>query len=139
MNSLPFRISGVYGDFAELPGIARLDDDGSFVLEFQITDGLVGVFKSELREVRIRVADLEEVTFKRGLFSCALTLRVRRMGVLASIPGSRDGEIRLRCKRRHWKVAQELASILSMRLVDHQLGDISDSILRSNQSPPSGQ
>ena len=137
MNSLPFRISGVYGDFAELAGIARLDDDGAFVLEFQITDGLVGVFKSELQEVRIRMADLEEVTFKRGLFSCALTLRVRRMELLASIPGSGEGEIRLRCKRRHWKVAQELASSLNMRLVGHQLKDINDSILRSNQLPPS--
>ncbi len=135
MTSLPFKITGVLTDFADSEGIARLDSDG-LVLEFQIKDNVLGLLKSAPREVRIPFGDLAEASFKRGFFSGAIRLRARRLTILASIPGSNASELILTCKRRDRPVAQDLASRLSMRILEHDLREMADSSRPPLPRPP---
>jgi hypothetical protein len=134
MNSLPFTIRGVYTQLVDLEGLARVDGT-ELVLEFR-TSALRGIIKSQPKELRVSVSDLEEVTFKRVFLSGALELRARRMGTFASIPGSVGSELRLRCKRAYWGAAQELASHLGLRLVEQQLRTMIDQTGRPTEPPP---
>jgi len=134
MNSLPFTIRGVWTNLVDLEGLARLDGT-ELVLEFR-TSALRGIIKSQPKELRVSVSDLEEVTFQRALLRGTLNLRARRMGTFASIPGSVGGELRLRCKRAYWGAAQELASHLGLRLVEQDLRTMIDQTGRPTEPPP---
>ena len=137
MNSLPFKITGVLTDFADSEGIARIEGE-ALVLEFQIIDNMFGLLKSAPREVTIPFADLAEVVFRRGVFSGVLTLRARRLTTLASVPGIKESELQLRCKRRDRATAAEFASRLSLRILEHDLREMAG----SNRPPaalPGGQ
>lgn len=125
MNSVPFRITGVLTDFADSEGIARLGLN-SLVLEFQVKDNLFGLFKSAPREVHIPFSDLAEAVFKRGIFRGVLTVRARRLSAMASVPGLKESELRLGCRRRHWEAAAQLASGLNMRIIAHDLNQMAE-------------
>ena|SRR5438876_6111568 len=134
MNALPFTISGVYLDFANLEGIARLDESG-LILEFSVKDALVGVLKSKPKEVRLVFADIAEVTFKGGLFRGELTLQTRRMSAIADVPGSSAGRLRLRCRRKHWPIARELTSQLTLRVMAEDLRHMAAANSRPRELP----
>ena len=134
MSILPFTISGVYSSLGELEGIARLEE-GGLVLEFSVKDAIVGVLKSQPKEAWIAFADLAEATFKRGLFSGKFIIRTRRMSAISDIPGSSQGELRLRCRRKDCGVAVELASQLSLRIMAEELRQMADKNARSSQPP----
>ena len=131
MISLPFRIRGVYTSFVDLEGIARLEEE-ELCLEYRMGSVLSRYVKSKPTEVRIAVDELEEVTFKHFLCIGMLKLRARGLGAFSQMPGNEGGELRLRCRREHWALAQELASRLSMRTVEHQLRALVDETSRSD-------
>jgi hypothetical protein len=120
MTSLPFKIRGVYTGFVDLEGIARLEEK-ELCLEYRMSHVISRYIKSKPKEIRIAVEELEEATFKHVVCIGLLRLRARRLGAFSQVPGSEGGELRLRCRREHWPLAQELASRLSMRTVEHQL------------------
>ena len=136
MNSLPFRVAGVMTDFADAEGIARLAPEG-LLLEFQVKDNVIGLLKSAPREVCIPFAELAEVVFKRGILSGALILRARRLTTLASVPGIKENELRLKCKRRYREAARDLASLLNMRILAHDLHEMTGPT--SLPTPPPSQ
>ncbi len=117
--------------FADMEGIARVEEN-ALALEFQVKDNIFGIIKSQPREVRIPFAELAEVTFRRGWFRGVLIVRARRMSVLADVPGTEGAEIRLRCQRRYRDAAQELASQVSMRMVE----DTSHVVYPLSNPPP---
>ena len=121
MESMPFTIAHVGPlDLAKVQGVARLDGD-ALVLEFQTVDGVVGVVKSEVREVRLTPEDLESVRHGRGWFHDSVVITARRMSGLASIPGAKGVVIKLRCKRKYRRAAELLSFTLRVRLTDRDL------------------
>jgi len=118
--SVPFSVDGVMTSFADLNGIARVEESG-LVLEFQVKDNVFGILKTQPREIRIPFLELAEITARRGWFGSVLVVRTRTLSALADVPGSDGAEIRLRCRRRHRDAAQELASQASMRMVTRDL------------------
>jgi hypothetical protein len=131
MNSVPFSVDGVMTDFADLEGMMRLEGAG-LVLEFRIKDSVFGVLKSQLQEIQLPFGELAEVTFKRGWFWGTVILRGRRMDTLASVPGTKDGELRLRCRLKHCAAARELASNAGMRMVALDLSRMVEETNRAN-------
>jgi hypothetical protein len=133
MDSLPFTIEGVMTSLADMEGIARLEESG-LVLEFMVKDNVLGLLKTQPREVCIPFADLAEVTFKRGWFKGVLALRARRMSAIADIPGNDEGQLRLQCRRRYREAGQEFASSLSLRLIAQDLTTMVDQTRRVTES-----
>ncbi len=124
MESMPFTIPGVAPlDLADVEGIARLDGD-VLVLEFQTVDGVFGVLKSAVREVRLTLHDLESVSHRRGWFRDSVMIAGRRLGSLASIPGAKGLVIKLRCKRRYREAAESLSLALRLRITDRNLESV---------------
>jgi hypothetical protein len=134
MVSVPFKIRGVYTGFVDLEGIARLEDK-ELCLEFRMSPVFSRYVKSKPKEVRIALEELEEATFKHVLCIGLLKFRARRLSAFSQVPGSEGAELRLRCRREHWPAAQELASRLSMRTVEHQLRALVAETSRSFEGP----
>ena len=120
MSSVPFTVGDVYSSLAELEGVVRMEENG-LALDFRVTDAVLHVMKSQPQEARIPWTELEEITFTKGLFRCALHLRTRGLKAFSAIPGSNGSEMILRCKRKYAEAARELASNAAMRIVEHQL------------------
>ncbi len=124
MESMPFTIpGGAPLDLADVEGVARVDGD-VLVLEFQTVDGVFGMLKSSVREVRLTLDDLESVSHRRGWLHDCVVIAARRLGSLASIPGAKGLAIKLRCKRRHRKAAESLSLALRLRITDRNLESV---------------
>ena len=120
MNSVPFRMRYLPGNLARVEGVARLEHD-ALVLEFSAVDALFGILRSKRREVRIGLADVESVEFRRGCFSGKLRILTRRVSALDGVPWARGPEMRLKCGRRHGLAAEELASSLRLQVAERHL------------------
>jgi len=118
MTSLPFKIRRVLTGFVDLEGIARLESQ-ELCLDFRMS--VFRRLKTNPKEIRIPLDDLEEAVFKNRFCLGFLVLRARRLDSFKDVPGNATGELRLRCPREHWETARELASRLSMRTTEQQL------------------
>jgi hypothetical protein len=123
VNSVPFKIRYLLGNLARVEGVARLEAD-ALILEFRTVDGLVGVFRSRPKEVRIHLNDIESVDFRRGWITGRLRIGTRRVSALEAIPGAKGAEINLKCRRRHRLAAEELASSLRLRVTEKHLEEL---------------
>lgn len=135
MNSLPFFIRGVYTGFVDLEGIARIEGQ-VLVLEFRTRHVLARLVRSQPKEVRVPLAELEEVAFRRRFLMGYLCLRARRMSSFNAVPGSDGAELRLRCRRAHWQAARELASNLDLGVVTQNLKAMVDAHTPPDALPP---
>jgi hypothetical protein len=118
MTSLPFKIRGVFTRLVDVEGIARLENQALY-LDFRMA--VLTRLKTNPKEIRIPLDELEEAVFKNRFCLGFLVLRARRLGSFKGVPGNATGELRLRCGREHWETARELASRISMRTTEHQL------------------
>jgi hypothetical protein len=118
--SVPFTIRGVFTDFVNLEGLARLEGT-ELILEFRTTHALSKLLPPSTRELRVPFSELEEATFKRRFCLGFVRLRARSLKVFAEVPGSQGCELRLRCRSEHREAAQELASRIDMSLVSQDL------------------
>jgi len=120
MSTLPFVIRGVMTGLVDLNGIARFEEN-HVCLEFRTVHPLSKFLKSETREIRIPLADLEEAKF-RSLFCLGfLILRSRNLTAFNSVPGATSSELRLRCRREYFAIAREFASRVNMSTVAQEL------------------
>ena len=116
--SVPFWI---YDDYEEIYayGLARIEA-GGLNLEFQVTDSEERL-KKEVHHATFGLDDLEKAHFSRNIFGAKLTLRVRRLGLLAEIPDARRGECTIRFKRKYRDEAQALAAQLQLLMSERKL------------------
>lgn len=128
-TALPFSIPNAYQGFATVEGLARFDGE-ALVLEFQTADALMGLVKSEVKEVRLGLADLVAVEFKKRLFGATLGVRARSLAVIEAIPGTKLAGFTLRFARPHRDAAHGLATHLQLRLSEHRLDAMDDELRR---------
>jgi hypothetical protein len=112
--SVPFKMDA-YEGLAETEGVVHLEPD-ALVLEFQTRDGIFGVVKTDVKEIRISIEDLVSVEVRKHVFSTKLKICTRSMKALADCPGNRAGEAELGIKRKHREAAEELAMDASIRI-----------------------
>lgn len=109
MSSLPFSIP-VYARMAKADGLLRLEGS-TLVLEFQIQDRALGLLKSDLKELRLPVSEIERLELKTGWFSRPrLCVQTETMRVSRQIPGSQHGEFELTIDAGHQLAARHLIS-----------------------------
>jgi hypothetical protein len=120
MTSVPFRIRGVLTGFVDLEGVARVEGQ-DLCLEFTMNTVFSRYVKSKPKVVRVPLTELEDAVFKHVLCVGLLKVRARSLNAFSEVPGNEGCELRLRIRREHWPAAQELASRLNMKTVEHQL------------------
>ena len=65
-TSVPFRIKHVYEGLADTSGILILDDE-SLRFQFQTKDTILGVIKSDIKDLKIDLLYVEEIEFKKSI------------------------------------------------------------------------
>ena len=132
MTSVPFTIGNVFGGLGIAHGVLRnVADD--LVLEFQVKDGVLGLLRSEVKEVRIPLCSIEEISLDRmwadplqllGLGSWLLRIRTMHMASVVDIPGHEEDGFRLKVSRKYRKDARALLSEAELRIVEIRLREI---------------
>ena len=114
---LPFSIPGTYQGLAEVAGLATLDGD-ALVLEFEVKDAVLGLLRSGVEVVRLPVDDLASVSLDQSWLHADLVVRARSMRSVRELPGSRQGQVRLRIARRDRATAEEFTATLLRRIAE---------------------
>lgn len=117
--AIPFTCPDA-NDFVEVHGLLRYDTSGIH-LEFQSKDAVFGVIKSALKTVGIAPDSLRDIRYKRSFFWHYLILQTRDMRTLASVPGAKSGEVRLKIRKTDAPQAKSLAIHVSSALTEARL------------------
>ena len=118
--SVPFTIDDVYGGWAEAEGILSFDGS-NFEMQFQTSDSLVGVLKSDIKKVTFPMEDVGDIQFKKKFFSRSITIRFNDMEAAAALPNAKSGEIVLAVKRKHTMMALDLIAQAQLDLAESRL------------------
>ncbi|HSI88648.1 MAG TPA: hypothetical protein VK918_06300 [Pyrinomonadaceae bacterium] len=94
--SVPFKTETSHG-LSQVNGIAKFSTAG-IVLEFE--SKLLGLIAGGVKEVRLPLSEILDVTFKKGFFgrSAKIHIRTRTYTALAELP-SNDGKLTLKLEK----------------------------------------
>lgn len=101
---VPFKADG-YDGLSETNGIAKFSAAG-IVIEFE--SKFLGLFGSEVKEVRIGLDEILDIKFKKGVykFFARIQIRLKNIQKLSKLPNS-GGKVKLKIKREDFELAQK--------------------------------
>src|ERR1035441_6360453 len=108
---LPFSGLDLFAGFAEGKGLAKATPS-ELRIEIVVTDTVVSVFKSGVKETVIPRSEIDVVRLKRGWFGTQVHIRVKSLKWLADLPGCENGEVTLNIARRDRDQAAAFAQVL---------------------------
>jgi hypothetical protein len=106
MPPIPFTISFA-ARLAKADGLLRFDGT-ALLLEFESRDALVGLLKTDFREVRIPVAEINAIELRRGFLSTTLEVQTSTLRATRGIPGATQGRFTLTFGRKDAPAAEVL-------------------------------
>jgi hypothetical protein len=120
MLSLPFKITNLFSDLAEAHGLVTME--GDFLrMEFQTQDAILGLLKSQLKEIRIPIGELNSAIYVKKLFSTKIILRANKLTTLSRVPGHQKGQVILEISRKDRDIAEQLTSSVDMKITEMNL------------------
>jgi hypothetical protein len=107
--SILFKCKSPHG-FSEIEGIGKFSAAG-IVLEFETK--ILGLVKTGIKEVRIPLADILDIKFKKGMFKygAKIEIRFKSLAKLSELP-IKDGKIALKIPREDHQRADETVQTL---------------------------
>ncbi len=107
MEAVRFRQSGT---FTSAEGLLHYEV-GALRLEYQVSDGLLGLIKSKLRQISIPLADLVSINLEESWFGDdQIILQGKTMEAVQGVPGMAQGRIELNIKRSDRDAARLLVA-----------------------------
>ena len=116
--SFAFSIRDVHHGFAEVAGLARASKYG-LILEFETK--YLGLLKSGVKEVGVSISEIESVNLKEGWLRTQVVVKARSLRTLTEIPGSHQGQIKLRIPRKEKEIAKQAASMLMLHISEKEI------------------
>lgn len=105
-DALPFGLPSIHLGLTEVTGVLYLDDE---FLVLEVGTGVSGGTAKTYRTVKIEPAALADVRLERGLVRDRLLLRPKTAELLAAMPGTHDGTLKLHLSKKHRPTAEHLA------------------------------
>jgi hypothetical protein len=101
-TSIPFKTES---GLSQIDGMSKFSSAG-IVLEFE--SKLFGLIKSGVKEIRLPLAEILDVKFRKGFFRffARIEIRLKNFALLSELP-SKDGKITLKLVRDDFERAQE--------------------------------
>ena len=106
--TISFKIEGAHGGFSVVNGMAKVSRAG-IVLEFEAK--IFGMMKTGIKEVRVRLNEIEEAKLKKRLFRSTLEIWLNNFKTLSEIP-NKDGRIILQISKDDRARAVEAIKLL---------------------------
>ena len=120
---IPFRIKNLNYGLAEARGLLHIGDD-ELILELESQDTVVGLIKSELKEIVIPFDDVEEINYKAGWIGAKIEIVGKSMKVMNNLPGANHGSATLHIRRRDRDKAERVLSHARLELSEFKLNQI---------------
>ncbi len=113
--SIPFKTES---GLSQIEGIGKFSAAG-IVLEFE--SKLFGIISNGVKENRIALDDILDVTFHKGFFKkgAKIVIRLKSYAKLAEMP-NKDGKLTLKIPRDDYERAAEAVAVLNKNLSEHQ-------------------
>ena len=108
---LPFSGLDLFAGFAEGKGLAKASPS-ELRLELVVTDTVVSMLRSGVKEILIPRSEIDVVRLKRGWFGTQVHIRVKSLKWLADLPGCENGEVTLHIARRDRDQAAAFVQVL---------------------------
>lgn len=124
-NTVPFEIPNVNHGFVEVKGLFRTTNE-NIVLEFDERDGFVGMVKSDLKEVEIPYSEIESIILIKNLFRTKIELVGKSMKIFQEVPGSTQGTLHLKVRRKDRMRAEKAISNARLKLSEFKLKELDD-------------
>ncbi|MGX5173200.1 hypothetical protein ACUR5C_04125 [Aliikangiella sp. IMCC44653] len=96
--SIAVKLQSSYEGLMESSGLLALKDT-SILLQYQSQDSLLGMIKSDVKEVELPLKHIEEVQFKKSIFGHKIIISVDDLKLSAKLPGSQSNQISLSVAR----------------------------------------
>ena len=129
IDSIEFVINDIDSwGMREVHGIARLEPD-ALIVEFRTH--LLGLVRTGLREVRIPLAELVEVTFDYRLVYSLIRIRTRSLKTIDGIPGLSGASVKLQV--RGWQSRRPARAFVAE--VNYQRAILPDPVKPQPRSP----
>ena len=116
-TSVPFKTETHHG-LSSINGVAKFSSAG-IVLEFE--SKLFGIIKGGVKEVRLPLADILDVKFRKGFLKrgARIEIRLKSFAQLNELP-NRDGKITLKLARDDFETARNAVALLQNNLSEHR-------------------
>jgi len=113
-TSIPFKTES---GLSQIDGIGKFSSAG-IVLEFE--SKLFGIIKNGVKEIRLPLADLLDVKFRKGFLKrwARIEIRLKSFTQLSELP-NRDGKIILKLQRDDFERARDAIVNLQKNLNEH--------------------
>lgn len=116
--SLPFKNNDTYEGLAVTEGCLKINDN-SLVFEFFTKDSMIGLLKSEVKQVVVGFEDIAEISFKKSIFGSKLKLRLNNFMLAQKLPAQDAGEVKLRIARNNREIAASFVSKVQLAMSDY--------------------
>ncbi len=115
--SIPFKVEGMHGGFSQVDGISKFSSAG-IVLEFEAK--IFGIMKTGVKEVRVPIAEIDSITFKKGFFKygAKIEIRLKNFTMLSELP-NKDGKVKLKINRDDHAKASKVVQNLQKHLNEY--------------------
>lgn len=124
-RTIPFEIPDVNHGLVEVKGLLHFRKE-ELVLEFDQRDAFVGIIKSELKEKSIPFSEVDSIRYKKKFLSGAIEISGRSMKSLNDIPGSKQGQCKLKVARKDREEAERLVSSIRVSLSEYKLREMEE-------------
>jgi hypothetical protein len=118
-------------------GVLRFDGE-NLVLEFQTKDGMFEMLLSDIRRVTLPLPALTAFTWKPGWLGGAFDLSVATLELTRDLPGSDQGCVHLKVKRKDRPAAEHLANEVELAQANRVLHRIAAKHTRSGEAGATG-
>lgn len=122
---IPFRIKNLNYGLAEARGLLHIGEE-ELILEFESQDTVVGLIKSDLKELKIPFGDIEEMNYKPGWFGAKIEIVGKSMKIMSELPGGDHGTATLHIRRKDKKTAERVLSRARLELSEFKLKQMED-------------
>lgn len=114
--SVPFKTESEHG-LTSYNGVAKFSAAG-IVLEFE--SKIFGVIPGGVKEVRLPIADILDIKFKKGLFKIGakIVIRMNTFAVLAALPNN-NGRVSLKLIREDFELGKRAVEEMRRTLEDN--------------------
>jgi len=117
--SIPVKLKDSFEGFAESKGLLSIAKD-TLVIQFQTKDAILGMVKSDLKEVCIPINNVIELGYKKSLFGNKLSVKVDDLKILREFPESDNNELILSIARNDIDQAIDLVRSIKMDLSEKE-------------------
>lgn len=121
MKKVQFKVDDTGIGITQAKGFLWSDREGVH-FEFQVSDNIIEVYKSDISEVTIPFSQIAEITYSSSYFSGGkICIRVNSLKNVDKIPFLKDSEIVIKLKRNQKEIGNDFAVNAQLDLANFNL------------------